>query len=50
MFILSEIMLIYYLATGHKNHYGIMHNYYVGFTSALARIEDDELLESSIMF
>jgi hypothetical protein len=50
MFVLSEIMLIYYLATGHKNQYGIMHSYYVDFTSSLARIEEDELFESSIVF
>jgi len=50
MFILSEITFISYLATGHKNQYGIMHNYYVDFISAPVRIKVDELLESSIVF
>jgi len=50
MYIVPEIILISYLATGHKNQFGIIHNYYVDLTSALVRIKVDELLESCIVF
>jgi len=37
MFIVSEVMLISYLVTDHKNQYGIKHNYYVDFYVSLCQ-------------